>query len=76
MAVVYGRHAFQFEQTAGAVVKRICGSFGRTKKAVGAYTLRDCDLNCDGVVNVADRSIANAIWRGLSGVVFDFLSIL
>jgi len=32
--------------------------------SAGAYTLRDCDVNCDGVVNVADRSIANVIWVG------------
>jgi hypothetical protein len=25
------------------------------------------DTNNDGVVNVADRSIANAIWRGILG---------
>jgi hypothetical protein len=46
--------------------RSITNAFWRTGSA-GAYTLRDCDLNCDGVVNVADRSIANAIWRGLLG---------
>ena len=27
----------------------------------GPFTLRDCDLSCNGGVNVAVRSIANAI---------------
>jgi len=50
--------------------------YGNTRSIINAfwqngsaedYTLRDCDVNCDGVVNVADRSIANAIWRGALG---------
>ena len=29
--------------------------------------MRDCDLNCDGDVELIDRVIANAIWRGALG---------
>jgi len=38
----YGRHALF--------------SLKRRRGLAGAYTLRDCDVNCDGIVNVADPS--------------------
>ncbi|HIJ72234.1 MAG TPA: hypothetical protein HPP87_12895, partial [Planctomycetes bacterium] len=44
----------------------IINAFWRTGSA-GGFTLRDCDLNCDGSVTVVDRSIANAVWRGQLG---------
>ncbi|UCF43917.1 MAG: hypothetical protein JSV99_03050 [Planctomycetota bacterium] len=44
----------------------IANVFWRTGSAA-PYTLRDCAVNCDGVVNVADRSIANAMRRGILG---------
>jgi hypothetical protein len=46
--------------------RSITNAFWRNGSA-GSFTLRDCDLNCDGIVNVADRSIANSIWRGTIG---------
>lgn len=30
-------------------------------------SLRDCDVNCDGVVDVTDRNIVNAIFQGKLG---------
>jgi hypothetical protein len=35
--------------------------------SAGPYTLRDCDLNCDGAVNTADYVIVDAIERGILG---------
>jgi len=46
--------------------RAIVNGFWRTGSA-GPFSSRDCDLNCDGDVELIDRVIANAIWRGALG---------
>lgn len=46
--------------------RTLVNDFWVTGSATGC-TFSDCDLNCDGIVDVADRSIANLIWRGEVG---------
>jgi len=47
-------------------VVAVTGDCGNTGQAEFGIALLG-DVNNDGVVNVADRSIANAIWRGMVG---------
>jgi hypothetical protein len=44
----------------------IINSFLQTGSA-GPYTMRDCDLNCDGAVNPPDYVLVEAIWQGMLG---------
>ena len=46
--------------------RSIVNAFYRTGSA-GRFSLRDCDMDCDGFVDAADRSITNAIYRGVLG---------
>jgi PKD repeat protein len=46
--------------------RAIINGFWQTGSA-GPYTVRDCDLNCDGAVNIADHVIVDAIGQGILG---------
>ena len=44
----------------------IINAFWRTGKA-GLYSTRDCDVNCDGLIDVADRAVTDAVRKGALG---------
>ena len=52
------------DRTVNAIDRSIINIFWNAGSAED-FTLRDCDLNCNGVADAGDRAIANSIWQGL-----------